>query len=75
MPLQVVEKKVKLGLQGIDGNAFAILGAFQRQAQREKWTKEEIDTVLDAAKGTHDYHGLVATIMDYCVNPMSRYKR
>lgn len=72
---QVIEKQVKLGLKGIDGNAFAIMGAFQRQAKRENWTEEEIKAVLDAAKGTHSYEGLVATIMDHCVNPLSKYKR
>lgn len=66
---QIVQKKVKLGLIGCDGNAFAIMGAFQRQAKREKWTDEEIKQVLDAAKGTHCYDGLVSTIADHCVNP------
>ena len=38
-----VNKKVKLELVGLDGNAFFLMGAFQRQARREKWTQEEID--------------------------------
>ena len=67
-------RKVKLGLVGIDGNAFAIMGAFQRQARHERWTDEEIKAVLDTAKGTHSYDGLLATIAEHCVNPMARYK-
>jgi hypothetical protein len=69
-----INKQVKLGLRGIDGNAFAIMGAFQRQAKREQWTDEEIKTVLDEAKGTHSYDGLLCVIADHCVNPLSRYK-
>lgn len=49
-------KKVKLRLQGLDGNAFAIMGAFSRQAKKEKWTQEEIDAVLkDAKSGNYDH--------------------
>ena len=43
----MINKKVKLQLVGINGNAFAIMGAFKRQAQKEKWTAEEIDLSKD----------------------------
>jgi len=62
-------KKVKLKLVGLDGNAFAVMGAFQQQARREKWTTEEIDTVLQEAMSS-DYHHLLATIAKHCVNPL-----
>ena len=58
--------KVNLDMVGLDGNAFAIMGAFQRQARREGWTKEEINEVLDKAR-SGDYNNLVKTIMDHCV--------
>lgn len=58
-------KKINLNLVGIDGNAFAIMGAFQKQAKREDWTQEEINTVLDEAK-SGDYDNLLQTIMKYC---------
>jgi len=61
-------KKVKLKLVGHDGNAFAILGSFQRQARKEKWTKEEIDAVIEDAM-SEDYNHLLATIAGHCVNP------
>lgn len=49
-------KKVKLKLVELDGNAFSLLGAFQRQARKEKWTKEEIDEVIsDATSGNYDH--------------------
>lgn len=37
----LVGKTVNLELVGTDGNAFAVLGAFRKQARREGWTKEE----------------------------------
>jgi len=60
----MVDKKIDLELEGIDGNAFAIMGAFSKQARREGWSKEEIDEVLDEAR-TGDYDHLLQTIMDY----------
>lgn len=63
--MTTVIKKVSLNLIGLDGNAFALMGAFQRQAKKEKWTNDEIDTVLTKAK-SGDYNNLVATLADHC---------
>ena len=61
-------KKITLELVGLDGNAFAVMGAWQRQAKREKWSQEDIDIVLeDAMSG--DYNHLLATIMAYSDSP------
>lgn len=60
-----INKKVNLCLDGLDGNAFSIMGAFRRQALREGWTTEEVDTVLKEAQKS-DYNHLLATILDYC---------
>lgn len=57
-------KKIDLDLTQIDGNAFAILAAFQKQARREGWTQEEIDKVLDEAK-SDDYDHLLQTIISH----------
>lgn len=58
-------KKIKLELVGLDGNAFCLMGAFRRQAQREKWTQEEIDAVIEeAVKG--DYDHLLTTLSNVC---------
>lgn len=62
---KLVSKTISLDLVGVGVNAFAILGAFQRQARREGWTVEEIDLVLTEAK-TGDYDHLIAVISDYC---------
>lgn len=61
-------KKVNLKMVGLDGNAFAIMGAFQRQARREGWKQDEINQVLDKAR-SGDYSNLICTIASYCKNP------
>ena len=58
-------KKVKLNLVGLDGNAFALMGAFQRQAKREGWIPEEIESVLNACQ-SGDYNNLLCTLMSVC---------
>ena len=59
---QVVDKKIDLDLVGIDGNAYVIMATFQRQARKEKWTPDEIKSVLDECK-TGDYDHLLQTII------------
>ncbi len=60
-----IGKTVNLELIGVDGNAYAIMGLFSRQARREGWTQDEIDLVLEEAK-SGDYNHLLSTIMIYC---------
>lgn len=62
-----INKTVNLDLTTIDSNIFAIFGAFSRQARHEKWTQQEIDSVLEEAK-SGDYYHAVATISDYCIS-------
>jgi hypothetical protein len=62
---QLVEKKVDLELVGLDGNAFALLGAFRKQAKREKWTEEEIKTVTEECMKS-DYDHLLQTLLVHC---------
>jgi len=61
MPITTT-KKVKFNLVGKDGNAFALMGAWQAKAQKEKWTKEEIKEVLDECM-SGDYNHLLCTLM------------
>ena len=60
-------KKLKLKLIGLDGNAFVLLGVFRKQAEKEGWTEEEIDSVTKEAK-SGGYHHLVGTLMEHCKN-------
>ncbi len=64
-----VSKKVSLKLVGLDGNAFSLMGAFKRQAQKEKWSKEEVQSVLDECK-SGDYDHLLVTLAEHCINPL-----
>lgn len=60
-----IGKTLDLELVGVDGNAYAVMGVFSRQARREGWTQEEIDLVLEEAQ-SGDYNHLLCTIMTYC---------
>jgi len=62
--IKTVNKKVNLDLVGLDGNAFSLMGAFQRQAKRENWTTEEIKLVIDECM-SGDYDHLVSTLMEH----------
>ena len=55
--------KVKMQLDGLDGNAFALMGAFSRNASRQGWTRDEIDAVLTECR-SGDYDHLLCTLMD-----------
>lgn len=55
-------KKVKMELVGLDGNAFFLMGSFQKNARRQGWSSDEIKKVLDeCTKG--DYDHLLRTLM------------
>ena len=66
--INIMNKKVTLELVGLDGNAYSVMGAFEKQARREKWSKEKINSVLAEAM-SGDYNHLLATIMDHCQSP------
>jgi hypothetical protein len=61
-------KKVTLNLLGLNGNAFALMGAFQKQARREKWTPEEIKSVLDECQ-SGNYDHLLQTLLSHTEAP------
>ena len=56
------EKKVKMTLVGLDGNAFSLMGAFRNNARQQGWSKEEIKVVLDECKSS-DYNHLLQTLL------------
>lgn len=62
------KKKVALRLYGQDGNAFNLMVAFKRQARREQWTHDEINTVLDECR-SGDYDHLLQTLLSVCEPP------
>jgi len=62
---RVIDKTVNLDLVGVNGNAFMIMGVFQRQAKKEGWNTSEIEMVLAEAK-SGDYNHLLTTIENHC---------
>ena len=60
-----VAKRVKLRLEGLDGNAFYLLGAFYRAALDQGWSKEEALFVVNEAKRA-DYDHLLRTLIEHC---------
>jgi hypothetical protein len=62
------KNKVKLELVGLDGNAYFLMGAFQRAARQQGWTKEEIKVVLDDCM-SGDYNHLLSVLMDNTESP------
>lgn len=63
----LVNKKIKFTPDtfGEQGNAFFIMGGFSNAAKKAKWTKEEINLVLNEAT-SKDYSHLLATIEEHC---------
>lgn len=56
------EKFVKMSLVGLNGNAFVLMAQFKKNAQRQGWSKEDINKVLDECKKS-DYDHLLQVLM------------
>jgi len=61
-------KKVKLRLMGLNGNAYSLMGAFSEAAREQGWSKEEIQKVIDKCM-SGDYDNLLCTLMDNTEEP------
>lgn len=62
MSTETQQKKVNLDLTEINGNAYALMGAFSRQAKSEGWSKPEIDAVITKCMES-DYDHLLRTLI------------
>lgn len=58
-----MKKLVRFSLEGIDGNAFAVMGAWKNAAKAQGWSKEDIKEVLDKCM-SGDYDNLILTISE-----------
>ena len=63
------EKPVELNLVGKDGNAFAVLGLWQRAARKAGWTDEERTLVMDEAM-SGDYTHLLGVVLETVSEPL-----
>ncbi len=59
------ERKIKLTLAGLDGNAFSLIGAFSKQARKEGWSQEDITVVINDAM-SKDYNHLLNVLQSHC---------
>jgi len=59
-----LNRRVCMNLVGLDGNAFALMGAFSREAKRQGWKPEDIKAVIDECK-SGDYDHLLFTLMQF----------
>lgn len=57
------KQKLDLDLEGLDGNAFALLAHANKIAKRVGWNKEQIDELMDEAQ-SGDYDHLLQTLMN-----------
>jgi hypothetical protein len=62
--------KVRMNLDGLNGNAFNLLGAFSAAATRQGWSKQQISVVVNEAMGG-DYQHLLRTLDRY-TEPVER---
>jgi len=60
-----IDKLVDLDLTTVDGNAFALMGAFRRAAEKQGWSKAEIDDIINECQ-SGDYDNLIATLSANC---------
>ena len=57
-------KTVQMDLVGLDGNAFSLMGAFQRNARRQGWSADEISTVINECM-SGDYDHLLSVLVTH----------
>jgi hypothetical protein len=55
--------KLHLNLEGKDGNAFALIGYFRKQAKKAGWNDEKIEAKTKEAQ-SGDYSNLLYVLME-----------
>lgn len=66
MPSELIDEgcqmaRVQMILEGLDGNAWNLLGAFAANARRQGWPQQAIDAVWNEAM-SGDYNHLLNTL-------------
>lgn len=57
------ENKVKINLEGLDGNAHYLIGAWVKAAREQGFSQEHIDEVTTECM-SGDYSNLIQTLLD-----------
>ena len=63
--LFIPARTINFNMIGQDGNAFVLLGGWQRQARREGWSNEDINKVVSKAT-SGDYNNLLSVLSAHC---------
>jgi len=66
--MQTKNLEVPMQLEGLNGNAFVLLGTFNKEARHAGYSPEEIKVVIDEAT-RKDYDHLLQTIIFNTVTP------
>lgn len=61
-------RKVVLQLVGLDGNAFNLLGHFQRAAREQGWLRSDIEAIVEEATKA-DYGHLLRVLIEHTEPP------
>jgi len=59
----IMPNKVKMNLVGLDGNAFNLMGCFQREARKQGWSREDTEAVISKCM-SGSYDDLLCTLID-----------
>ncbi len=59
-------KQIDFDLSNINGNSYAIMAAFRRQAMREGWGDDEVTEVFEDAQ-SGDYTHFMEVIDKHCI--------
>ena len=61
-------KKVKMRLEGLDGNAFALMGEFERNGREQRIPQTQLNDVMEKMMDG-DYNNLLRVLQDNTVDP------
>ncbi len=60
--------KVRVSLEGVDGNALSLIGAWRRAARDQDWAEVEIDAVSNEALAGN-YEHVIRTLLAHSEPP------
>ena len=63
-----IHKTVCLNLDGFKGEPSTLISLFRDKAQKQGWSIDEINSVVNEAMRLMDYDHLIETIKEYCKN-------
>jgi hypothetical protein len=59
------EKRIEIDLNGPEGNVFCLFGLAREWGRSLSMSKKEVDDIIEEAKSTCNYDGVVKTLDKY----------